>query len=187
MLKDYLLKHLPEIKTPRLVLRKLNSKDAKDMYEYSSKSEVTKFLSWTEHESEKYTKKYLKFIASKYKSGEYLDWGITLKSSGKLIGTCGFTSIDLSNSKGEIGYVLNPAFCHNGYAAEAVKAVLEYAFDTLELNRMEARVMEGNIPSVKLLEKCGMTFEGKGEEEIFVKGEFKNILHYSLLKDRFKK
>ncbi len=179
--------NMPTIKTERLVLRKMTPLDAKDMYEYSSKSEVTKYLSWTEHESEEYTRQYLKFLKSKYKKGEYLDWGITLKSTGKLIGTCGFTSIDLSNSKGEIGYVLNPEYSGNGYATEAVKAVLEYAFFTLKLNRMEARVMEGNLPSVKLLEKIGMTFEGRGEEEIFVKGEYKNILHYSLLKDRFKR
>ena len=177
---------LPTLETQRLLLRKMTPNDAKDMYEYSSKREVTKYLSWTEHESEEYTRQYLKFLKSKYKKGEYLDWGITLKSTGKLIGTAGFTSLDQDNFKGEIGYVLNPEYSGNGYATEAVKAVLDYAFNNLCLNRIEARVMEGNLLSVKLLEKIGMTYEGKGEKELFVKGEFKSILHFSLLKERFK-
>ena len=65
---------------------------------------------------------------------EYLDWGIVLKSTGKLIGTCGFTSVDLEHSKGEIGYVLNKAYRNLGYGTEAVNRVLEYAFEDLELN-----------------------------------------------------
>ena len=179
---DYIIKHMPEIVTPRLLLRKLKVKDAKDMYEYSSSEDLTRFLLWNAHPDLNYTKKYLKFVVSKYKSGDYLDWGIVLKENNKLIGTCGFTCIDLANSKGEIGYVLNPRYHNNGYATEAVRAVLKYAFDILELNRIEARVMEGNSPSVKLLENCSMFFEGVGRKEMFVKGEYKNILHFSLLR-----
>ncbi|MBQ7897073.1 MAG: GNAT family N-acetyltransferase [Clostridia bacterium] len=179
---DYIIKHIPELETPRLILRKIKKSDAADMFEYASKEDVTKYLLWNAHESLKYTKKYLKFLVSKYKTGEYLDWGIVLKSNNKLIGTCGFASLDLANAKCEIGYVLNPDYHKNGYAYEAVGKILEYAFDTLGLNRIEARVIKGNEPSISLLKRCGMTEEGEGREEIYVKGEYKSLIHFSLLK-----
>lgn len=179
---DYVFKHMPEIETPRLILRKMKKSDAEDMFEYASRESVTKYLMWSAHENLKYTKKYLKFLVSKYKTGEYLDWGIVLKEENKLIGTCGFTSLDLANAKGEIGYVLNPEYHKNGYALEAVTKIIEYAFDTLELNRIEARVIKGNDPSISLLKKCGMTQEGEGKEELFIKGEYKNVIHFALLK-----
>ncbi len=179
---DYTVKHLPKIETERLLLRKMTPKDSADMYDYASRSEVTEFLTWSPHESVDYTRKYLKFLVKKYKTGEFLDWGIVLKSENKLIGTCGFTCIDFSNCKGEIGYVLSPSYQGKGYAEECVREVIRYAFSALELNRLEARVMEGNTPSIKLLEKCGFSLEGKATEDIYVKNEFKNVLHFALLK-----
>ncbi|MBR6633674.1 MAG: GNAT family N-acetyltransferase [Clostridia bacterium] len=184
---DRLILRMPTLETERLVLRRLTKKDARDVYEYSSDPNVPKYLTWSVHESYAYTKKYLRFLVSKYKSGEYLDWGIVLKSSGKLIGTCGFTSIDTSHAKGEIGYVLNPSYWNCGYATEAVERVLEYAFNELELNRVEARVMEGNTASVSILNKCNMTHEGTFTQELFVKGEFKNVMHFAICRKDYPK
>lgn len=184
---DYIIKHMPDIHTDRLLLRRLKVTDAEDMFEYSCNADVTKYLMWSAHPDLKYTKKYLKFVVSKYKSGQYLDWGIVLKSTNKLIGTCGFTTIDVTNSKGEIGYVINPAYHRNGYGLEAVKTVLSYAFKVLELNRIEARVIKGNTPSANLLEKCGMTFEGTGRKELFVKDDYKDVQHFSILKAEYLK
>lgn len=175
---------LNDIVTERLTLRKMRASDAADMFEYASLEEVTKYLLWSPHESLDYTKSFLKFLVKKYKKGEYLDYGIELREEKKLIGTCGFVSVDTDNKKAEIGYVLNPAYQGNGYAVEAVKAVIDYAFCVLSLNRVEARVMQGNAPSINLLEKIGMTFEGRGREELFVKGNFADVLHYAYVKEK---
>lgn len=182
---EYLIRQMPQLETERIILRKLVRSDAEDMYEYCSDEDTPKFLTWEPHESLKYTRDYLKFVIKKYKTGEFLDWGIVLKSNGKLIGTCGFTSIDLDHSKGEIGYVINGAYRNNGYATEAVERVLKYAFEELELNRMEARVIEGNDASIALLEKCDMTREGLFRDEMYLKGEFKNIIHYAMLRGEY--
>ncbi len=180
-----LINRMNGIETHRLILRKIRVSDAEDMYEYASIEALTEYLLWSPHESLEYTKSFLKFLTKKYKSGEYLDWGIEHKSEKKLIGTCGFSSLDVDNSKAEIGYVLSPAYQGNGYAAEAVKAVISFAFETLSLNRVEARVMEGNDASCSLLEKLGMKLEGRGVEEIFVKDKFRNVLHYAILKEEY--
>ena len=184
-IREYLVKHMSGLETERLRLRRMKISDAADMYCYASKSEITRYLTWDPHKSLAYTKKYLRFITSKYRTGEFLDWGIELKSEKKLIGTCGFTLIDVQNCRGEFGYVIGPDFQRKGYAEEAVKALLDFAFNKLELNRMEARVIEGNSPSCSLLKKCGFTLEGIGREEIFVKEKFENVMHFSLLRNTY--
>lgn len=177
---------MPALETERLELRKLSRYDAEDMYEYSSDPEVPRFLTWEPHESLRYTREYIRFVISRYRTGEYSDWAITLKDSGKMIGTCGFTSVDLLNRRVEIGYVLSGGYRRLGYASEAVVRVMEYAFVELELNRIEARVMEGNAPSVKLLASFGFRHEGTGIKELYVKGNYVNVMHFALCRDEYR-
>lgn len=180
-----LIKLMPNLETPRMVLRKLVPRDASDMYEYSSNSNVTRFLTWTEHESLRYTKQYIRYIISRYRTGDFLDWGIVLKSNDKMIGTCGLTSIDTENSRAEIGYVLNPDYWNNGYASEAVRAVIEYLFNVIGVNKVEARIMTGNLPSASVLKKCGLRFEGCLKQELFVKGRYVDVEHFGICKDEY--
>ena len=119
----------PIIKTPRLILRNMAVSDASDMFEYAKRSDVTEFLSWYPHENEEYTREYLKYIQSFYKAGNFYDLAIELRDTGKMIGTCGFTRFDCKNNSAEIGYVLNPSFWHNGYATEAISAILKFGFE----------------------------------------------------------
>ncbi len=177
---------MPRLESERIVLRKFEKRDASDMYEYASMPEVTRFLTWEVHPNPSYTKEYIKFLRKKYKKGEFLDWGLEYKLNGKLIGSCGFTSVDFDSSSAEIGYVINPKYWKMGLGSEAVKTVLDYAMNSVELNRICARVMEGNIASVSLLEKCGFKYEGKGKQELFSKGEYKNILHFAICRDEIK-
>ncbi len=173
--------NMRELETPRLILRKISKKDAEDMYEYAKNPNVSKYLTWSSHESLQYTSSYIKFLRKKYRTGELFDWAIEDKCSHKFIGTCGFSSYDPDNKRVEVGYVLNPLFHGKGFASEAVLCIVDYAFSELGIHRAEARVMDGNKASQRVLEKCGFSFEGTGKDEVFVKGEFKTLHHYSLL------
>ena len=77
-----------------------------------------------------------------------------------MIGTCGFTRFDYSNNSAEIGYVINPEFRGRGIAGEAARRVIRFGFDELGLNRIEAKYMDGNVASRKVMEKIGMKYEG---------------------------
>jgi len=167
--------HMPAIKTERLVLRPLHVTDAKDMFEYASREEVTEYLLWSPHQSEAYTRNYLRYVEDRYAIGDFYDWAVTLSDSGKMIGTCGFTRLDMKHNLGEIGYVLNPDFHHVGYATEAAKAVIEFGFNTLRLHRIEARFMQGNDSSKHVMEKLGMEFEGFARDSMLVKGKYRTI------------
>ena len=177
--------HMPAIRTERLLLRPMHVTDAVDMFEYASREEVTEFLLWSPHRTLSYTRDYLRYIEDRYAIGDFYDWAVTLADGGKMIGTCGFTRLDLPHNKGEVGYVLNPDYHNLGYATEAVSAILEFGFDQLCLHRLEARFMQGNDASLRVMEKVGMTFEGFARDAMLVKGKYRTIGTSAILREEF--
>lgn len=173
--------HLPEIETDRLVLKRISAENANDMFAYASLSEVTKYLLWSPHLNLFETKGYIEYLQREYRRGNYADWGLNLKETGVFVGTVGFADIDLKNNCGEIGYVLNPAYQGKGLMTEAVKAVLKVAFEALTLNRVQLRIMEENIPSIRLAERCRFTYEGTFRQAMIVKEKYRTLKVYSML------
>ena len=178
--------HLPELKTERLTLRKMMVTDAPDMYEYASRRDVTQYLLWEPHESEYYTYRYLSYIQSRYRAGDFHDWAVTVRETDKMIGTCGFTRFNFDANSAEIGYVLNPSFWGCGIAPEAVMSVMRFGFVNLRLNRIEARYMIGNDASRRVMEKVGMQFEGVRRDGIFVKGAYRDVGICAILSSEFR-
>ncbi len=109
----------PRFETERLILRKLCSEDAEDMYAYACRGETSKFLLWEPHPSPLYTSDLIRFLQKEYQIGRYSDFAIILKENGKMIGTVGFTSYDEKHSVAELGYVISPDYWHRGIATEA--------------------------------------------------------------------
>ena len=179
--------NLPTLNTERLVLREMRVGDCFDMFDYAKRQEVTKYLTWSSHPNVEYTKAYLKNLKSHYKMGMFYDWAIILKDENKMIGTCGFTHFNLPSNSAEIGYVINPDFRGKGIAAEAATRVIEFGFDYLGLNRIEARYMIGNDASRRVMEKLGMSFEGVAREAICVNGVYKDVGNCAVLKKEFEK
>ncbi len=177
---------LPTLKTERLILRKMSPSDAEDMFEYAHLEEVTRYLLWSPHNSIAHTKEYLKYIKERYSVGDFYDWAVIDKEASKMIGTCGFTKIDAANNSAEIGYVLNPEYHRKGLAPEAAKAVIDFGFKVLGLNRIEARFIKGNTPSLRVMEKLGMTFEGYARQAALIKGEYHTIGTCCILKSEYK-
>ena len=180
-----LFKKIPTITTERLVLRKMLPKDAEDMYEYAKELAVTQFLLWEPHVNLKFTQSYLKFIQTQYSSASFFDWALTLPESGKMIGTCGFASIDTDNDAGEIGYVINPEYWGRGYATEALARMLSFGFGVLGMHRIYVRIMSGNEASERVARKCGMRHEATFYSSLMVKGEYRTIKYYAILREEF--
>ena len=179
--------NIPTLETERLILRKILVSDAEDMFEYSKDQTITKYLTWSPHPDKYYTVDYIKFITRKYKTGDFRDWAVIDKSTGKMIGTCGFTSVDLQNKKAEIGYVYNSAFWGRGIAPEALLAVIDFGFEKLDLNRIEGRFMVENTASRRVMEKCGMTFEGVYRQLLLVKEKYRDVGVCAILREDHKK
>ncbi len=175
----------PILDTERLVLRKMLKKDAADMYEYACLPDVTEYLLWEPHSSQMYTYRYLSYLQSRYKAGDFYDWAIILKRNDKMIGTCGFTKLNIEQNSAEIGYVLNPDCWGAGIAPEAAAAVMRYGFLNLRLHRIEARYMIGNDRSRRVMEKIGMQFEGVSRDSMHVKGRYVSIGTCAILRGEF--
>ena len=178
--------HIPVIETERLYLRRMQSTDSHDMYEYARLEDVTQYLLWNPHPSEDYTRRYLEYLDGRYRAGDFYDWAIILKAENKMIGTCGFTKICCDSDSAEIGYVLNPKYWNMGIAAEAAGAVMKFGFENLTLNRIEAHYMADNIASRKVMEKIGMTHEGVLRDFMKIKGRYEDIGICSILYAEYK-
>ena len=178
---------LPVLETEHLILRRMKPKDYLDMFAYAKDPEVSRFLLWEPHEDAAYTKKYLRFIKGEYDRFRFCDWAVTLKENGKMIGTCGFTSFSERHAVCEIGYVINPAFQGRGYATEAAFCVMSFAFTALDIERVEARHMEGNYVSAAVMMKLGMKREGVLRNAVKKRGVSKNVTLYSILREDYEK
>ena len=179
--------NMPTLYTERLSLRPMHPIDAEDMFDYARRPEVTKYLLWREHEDIYFTRDYLNYINRRYALGDFYDWALIERESRRMIGTCGFTKIDTANNSAEIGYVLNPDFHRRGFGSEAVKRVLKFGFEELNLNRIEARFMQGNEASLALMKSVGMTFEGYMRDLMLVKGSYRTIGISSILRSEYEK
>jgi ribosomal-protein-alanine N-acetyltransferase len=183
---DELFKNLPHLETERLKLRKLTIRDAGDVFEYASVPEVSLYVTWLPHRTIADTKSFLKHMLFQYEKGIPSSWGIVLKDTGKLIGTGGYLWWSTEHSKAEVGYVLSDKYWNNGYMTEALKKILQFGFETMNLERIEARCFVENMVSERVMQKCGMKLEGILRSSLFIKGVFSDFKLYSILKSEYK-
>ena len=178
---------IPQLETERLILRRMKPSDSEDMYDYARREEVTRYLAWNPHKSRDYTRQYLEYIAGHYAIGDFYDWAIVDKVSGKMIGTCGFTRFDFQSDSGEIGYALNPDFWGREIALEASREVMRFGFERLMLNRIEAKHLAGNDASARVMKKLGMSFEGTHRGAMMIKGGYRDVSVYAILRSEYEK
>lgn len=177
--------NMPSLETERFLLRRLTLDDTDDMFEYSRNGEVTKYLTWSPHPDKIYTFDYLSYLQNRYKTGDFYDWAIICKDSGKMIGTCGFTRFFFPHNGSEIGYVINPDYYGRGIATEVVGRVIRYGFEKLELERIEGKFMIENAASRRVMEKNGMIFEGIRRKGMLIKGSYRDIGVCAIIREDF--
>ncbi len=114
-------------------------------------------------------------------AGEHAQLAIVRREDGAVVGTCTLFELDEQCRRAEVGYTLLPAQWGKGYASEAVTALLDWGFEHLALNRVEADIDPRNAPSVRALERLGFTREGHLRERWIVGGEKSDSLMYGLL------
>ena len=186
MLNAELFTYMPELRTPRLLLRKLTMRDANDIFEYSKDPLVAEHVLWEAHRSVSDSKGYLRWMIRKYRFGEPSSWGIALNENDKVIGTIGFMWIQPENSAAEVGYSLARAHWNKGYMTEALHAILDYGFNHMHLNRIEAMHETSNPASGAVMRKCGMQKEGTLRSKVFNKGKYVDVDLYAILRRDFR-
>jgi ribosomal-protein-alanine N-acetyltransferase len=177
--------HIPEIETERLVLRKIVPSDAEDMFEYSCNPAVTEYLTWHCHKTQKETERYINLLQKKYALGSFRDFGVEYKPDGKFIGTCGFTSFEISENSAEIGYVLSPGYWGKEIAVEAARAVMKFGFAVFDLDKIIARHIDGNNTSARVMQKLGMSHATTYKNSFYIKNRYVTVHEYAVTKREF--
>ncbi|MBN1414284.1 MAG: GNAT family N-acetyltransferase [Bacteroidales bacterium] len=175
-----------DMESDRLHLRNLSQADVKDMFEYSSNPEVTKYLEWDAHKDIKQTKHFIERSISENKNSDNsFVWGIELKEHAKLIGVLRIYDYSPKNRRAEISYILNPAYSGKGYMSEAILLLFEFCFTKCNLNRIQAKCSVFNTGSEKVMQRTGMLYEGLMKEYTCIHEKFHNELLYAITSDGY--
>lgn len=175
----------PKLETKRLILRQVDYGDVEQLYEMLSDAEVAKFDYFYPVTSKEEVLKFIERFKEELDENEEITWGIVLKETNKLIGTCCLGDFDDGARRAEIGYDVTQSEWGKGYATEALKAVVEYGFDVMNLNRIEATITPGNNASVRVLEKLNFVHEGIVRERDLIKGKLEDGIMMSILKREY--
>lgn len=169
------------LESNRLRFRRLNLDDANDMFEYTSDEQCTKFLSWSSHTDVSQTRQFIENALPKYDLETEYSYALELKENGKFLGVVRLFDISYSNKRTEVSYIMNPGYQGKGLMAEAVSRVIEFCFNEADIMRVQARCTTDNIGSEKVMQKSGMTYEGKLQKYWNLKGEFKDVVIYGII------
>jgi ribosomal-protein-alanine N-acetyltransferase len=158
------MKHLgtKELETNRLILRKFELSDTEAIYyNWANDNEVTKYLMWPAHKDISVTSSVLREWVSKYGDDKFYQWAIVLKSNGSdPIGSISIVKMDDSIKMVHVGYCIGKKWWHQGITSEALSALVRFFFEEVEVNRIESRHDPKNPNSGKVMEKCGLIYEG---------------------------
>ncbi len=172
---------IKELNTERMYLRRMEVSHSPSLFKIWSDPDVTKFMNISSFTQEVQAKEMIELFEGLAQTNEAIRFSMIERKSNEIIGTCGFNFIDFENAKAEIGYDLAKAYWGMGYAPEGISALFTYAFETLKLNRIEAKVEPANVNSIRVLQKLNFTFEGTFRQYEISKGNFIDINMYSLL------
>jgi ribosomal-protein-alanine N-acetyltransferase len=173
--------------TERLVLLEFKKNDWTAVHRYAIRPEVYQFMPWGPN-TEQQTKQFIE-NAIKDKGivpREKYEFAIVIKESNQLIGGCGIKIDPLNDKNCEIGYCLSSDHWGNNYAAEAVKVLIDFAFNTLNMHRVFALVDPENNRSIRVLEKLNFRKEGHFKEHKLVRNEWRDSFIYAILTNEWR-
>ena len=175
----------PTLTTERLVLRAFVPDDAPDLFAFRSDAIEQKFndtamtdISEAHH--------LIEWMNDGFAAQQQIQWAVTLHDANHVIGLFGFNSWDRYHRRAEVGYDLARAYWGQRLASEALRAILNFGFERMQLNRVEAGTVADNTESVRLLTRIGFKLDGIRREYTWEEdGTYHGGAIYSLLRREF--
>lgn len=175
-----------KIETERLILRKFKYTDDEDMLKYwISDPEIQLLYCEPVYDTKQKVKELLDKYISSYEKNDYYRWAVILKETNECIGQIAYFLVDSKNHFAEIEYCIGSLFQRKGFATEAAKAVIQYGFNKINLHKVQICHKPTNLRSRKVIEKCGLVYEGTLRHFFYQDGKYTDRLYYSILKDEF--
>ena len=171
------------LRTDRLVLRPFAADDLAPLHAIHSDEGVARWLYNDPRSLEETRELLVKKVtgASVGGEGEWLSAAAVLRETGELVADLALLWASEAHRQGELGFVVHPAHQGRGYATEASRPLVAFAFEALGLHRVVGRLEPRNIGSARVLEKLGMRREAHLVENEWVKGEWQSELVYAIL------
>jgi ribosomal-protein-alanine N-acetyltransferase len=173
------------IQTQRLKLTGYTPQDMTFIFETLSKDEIKKRLGHrTDEDYQKEENKYKNGYASYNRS--FILFLLTEIKSNNIIGRCGLHNWNVEHNRAEIGYnISDENFKRKGLMTEAVSAIIDYGFNTLKLQRIEALVGSNNIPSLKIIENNYFVKEGLLRKHYYIDNKYEDSIMFSILYNEY--
>ncbi len=168
--------------TRRLVLRRMSLADTDAIFNHYNNPEIVQYSIGGIHHDKEQTETYINSVLNAYENNYGGIWCIFLRNSQTMVGVCGIELWYQDHFRAEIGYSISRPHWGVGYATEAVEALITFGFTRMKLHRIEAICHIDNEPSLRVLEKVGMLYEGTLREHIYSEGVFYTVKLYSILK-----
>jgi [ribosomal protein S5]-alanine N-acetyltransferase len=172
----------PTLHSERLHLVKVEKKYANDLFDILSRDEVTKYYGMESLISLDQAEQIIESFETTYRQGFGIRFGIILKDTGRFIGTVGLNNLSMRMKRAEVGYEIHPDYWRKGYTKEAVKRVIDYAFNELHLYRVGAVTFPENEASWKLLLKLHFVKEGTLRGYLYQHGKSHDAFVFSLIR-----
>jgi RimJ/RimL family protein N-acetyltransferase len=173
----------PEITTERLILRLIQLSDLNSIHTLHLLTETDEYNALGIPENIEETKAVITPWIAEHQLDEIKNYTFAIenKSTSEFMGLFGFKVGNKKYNRAEVWYKIHTDYWKKGYATEAVKAIINFGFDTLQLHRIEAGCAVDNIGSIKVLEKAGMIREGRGRQVLPLKSGWSDNFEYSIL------
>jgi RimJ/RimL family protein N-acetyltransferase len=172
---------IPTLETSQLILRPFQLEDAAIVQSLAGVWEVADTTANMPHPYEDgMAESWIAGHEESFKARETVTFAITLAATNDLLGAIGLT-LD-QGYQGELGYWIGVPYWGKGYCTEAGRAVLAFAFQDLNLQRIHARAFKRNPASARVLQKLGLTYEGTRRQHVLKWGRPEDVDLYGLLK-----
>ena len=182
-LRAEVFSHFPVLETERLRLRASGRSDAEAILAVLSSEEVCRYYDLSPLTVREEAARLIANRAAAFAREERIRWALARREDDVVIGSCGLSRWDEEAAQAEVGYELSPDWQGQSLMREALTAVLGFGFDRMRLARVEANVVPGNEPSLRLLKRLGFRQIEMRRGRGFWKGKAHDLIHHLLYRE----
>jgi ribosomal-protein-alanine N-acetyltransferase len=175
----------PIIETPRLLLNRLTTDDREPLFAIFSDPQIIEHYDVERFKTIDEADRLIAYFDARFDSNTGIRWAIRDKSSGKFLGTCGFTNWNEFDHSAVVGYELSKENWGKGYATEAVGRIINFIFAEnfhFYVHRVEALILPSNKPSETLVKSLGFSLEGTLRGKCYWNNDFHDMNMFGILR-----
>lgn len=174
-----------DLQGENIYFKSLSITDSAKIHKYASDTDVSRFIGWRLMNDVDETREYIEEMMKREAAGTHIYASIVLRTTQEIIGTAMIFNFDNEAKHAEIGYVFHKDHWGQGYGTQAVILMNDFAFESLKLHKLHARVVDRNIGSIRVLERNGFELEGRFKDYYFIEDEYCEGLFFGKVRSGF--